>query len=641
MAIDFSSDNLFKAPKINFIPEDVPLEAFEKSSEILNKRYETSADSATKAQEALVQQLQKAHPLEREAIQSFYDKTYGDLSKIATDDDYIDQEWKTRSLAMRTAANLQTQIERAKMAQETVDKIRLTKDITDPGIRKMYEDEYNEQFRNTKYDADRGLLNFSEIQAPKIVTDANAAEILNKGLTGMMANQLGRSGNDVQFILPGQNIPGTNTATPVPVAYDIKTKKVIRELKEPEVREAGRNLLNATPEVQAVLERDAKYYKRQNPQLNDAQAIELAKQRLIEPALRYAELKFGFKEDMRDTDVDLNSTLTNVLSSVYGPKVPTDINPWIAHTPEVDTKELVEPAQTEKAKVASQAFNKDGSFKGFTSKGALQGKELDKAVMDLMRQNPEKYPTYNVAFNELNQTGRVNSFNTLVPPFAQATIKKDNPTFTPKQIYEKFMDQKIDYKKKMISYYTIADSETRSALNKSLADFGSMHDVYDREGNKITDPKERAEIFKQQASFIPATGQIIFGRDYVSGLGVMNPNAPQTNPTQKTLAAASKMINAALNPEIYNATTRDMIPEGITVNYNGQPTPVNFRVMKTNVGKKVINGRQAVAPGTIQMVTPNGQILRSFVVDDQYGGQQGINNFINFMLNNAALKYTL
>jgi hypothetical protein len=624
MAIDFSSDNLFKAPKINFIPEDVPLEAFEKSSEILNKRYETSADAATKAQEALVQQLQKAHPLEREAIQSFYDKTYGDLSKIATDDDYIDQEWKTRSLAMRTAANLQTQIERAKMAQETVDKIRLTKEITDPGIRKMYEDEYNEQFRNTKYDPDRGLLNFSEIQAPKIVTDANAAEILNKGLTGMMANQLGRSSNDVQFILPGQKIPGTNTIAISPTAYDIKNKSVIRKLEESEVREAGRNLLKATPEVQAVLERDAKYYKRQNPQLNDAQAIELAKQRLIEPALRYAELKFGFKEDMRDTDVDLNSTLTNVLSSVYGPKVPTDTNFWIAHTPEVDTKGLVEPAQTEKAEVASQAFNKDGSFKEVPSTWI------------------EKYAKITGWMaGDVNDLPNSKDFNTLVPKFAEAIIKKDNPTFTPKQIYEKFMDQKIDYKKKMISYYTIADSETRSALNKSLADFGSMHDVYDREGNEITDPKQRAEIFKQQASFIPATGQIIFGRDYVSGLGVMNPNVPQTNPTQKTLAAASKMINAALNPEIYSATTRDMLPEGITVNYNGQPTTVNFRVMKTNVGKKVINGRQAVAPGTIQMVTPNGQILRSFVVDDQYGGQQGLNNFINFMLNSSALKYTL
>lgn len=623
MAIDFNSGNLFKAPKINIIPEDVPLEAFEKSSEILNKRYETSADAATKAQEALVQQLQKAHPLEREAIKSFYDKTYGDLSKIATDDDYIDQEWKTRSLAMRTAANLQTQMERAKAAQETVDKIRLTKDIADPNIRKMYEDEYNEQFRNTKFDPETGILQFSEIQAPKIVTDANAAEILNKGLTGMVANQLGRSGNSVQFILPGEKIPGSNEITHVPLAYDTKSKSVIRELKESEVREAGRNLLNATPEVQAVLERDAKYYKKQNPQLNDAQAIELAKQRLIEPALKYAQLKFGFKEDIRDTDVDLNSTLTNVLSSVYGPKVETDTNFWIAHTPEVDTEGLVKPVMDEKAEVASQAFNKDGSFK---------------EVPSTWIENYAKFTGWMAG--DVNDLPNSKDFNTLVPKFAEATIKANNPTFTPKQIYETFMDQKADYKKKMISYYTIADSETRKALNSSLGDFASMHSVYDRKGNEITDPKQRAEIFKQQASFIPATGQIVFGNDYVSGLGVMNPNAPQTTPTQKTLAAASKMIDAALNPEVYNATTRDMMPEGITVNYNGQPTPVTFRVMKTNIGKKVINGKQLAAPGSIQMVGPNGQVLRSFVVDEQYGGQKGLDNFIQFMLNNAALKYT-
>lgn len=627
MAINFRS--IVSDPKIEIVGDEVPLAAFEKASNMLNKRYEQSAESATKAQEALVQQLQKAHPLEKEAIQSFYDKTYGDLSKIATDDDYIDQEWKTRSLALRTAANLQTQIERAKTAQETVDKIRLTKDITDPGIRKMYEDEYNEQFKNTKYDADRGLLNFSEIQAPKIVTDANAAEILNKGLTGMVANELGRSGNDVQFILPGQNIPGTSTSTPVPLAYDIKTKKVIRELKESEVREAGRNLLNATPEVQAVLERDAKYYKKQNPQLNDVQAIELAKQRLIEPALKYAELKFGFKSDVRDTDIDLNSNLTNVLSSVYGPKVETNNNFWIAHTPEVDTKELVEPTMAEKTEIASTAFNKDGSFAGITKPF------IEKFVTTWARLGNGMWTLPDVS------TKPTNNFNDLVPEKAQAIIKANNPNYTPKQVYETFMDKKADYKKKMISYYTLADSETRQALNSSLADFASIHKLYDKEGNEITDPKDRAEILKQQSSFVPATGQIRFGNDYVSGLGVMNPNAPQTTHTQKTLAAASKMINAALNPETYNASTSDMFPKGIPVNINGQPVPVNFRVMKTNVGKKVINGRQAIAPGTIQMVGPNGQVLRSFAVDEQFGGQEGINNFINFMLNNSALKYRL
>ena len=213
-------------------------------------------------------------------------------------------------------------------------------------------------------------------------------------------------------------------------------------------------------------------------------------------------------------------------------------------------------------------------------------------------------------------------------------------------MYEKFMDEKANYKKRMLTNYTIADSEIRRELNQNLGEFASTFPLYDREGNEITDLKTKTEILKQQASFVPATGQLKFGSDHASGMGVMNPNSPGSNHTQQILTATSKMIDAALNPETFNASTRDMFPEGIKVNYNGQVLPVTFRVMKTNVGKKVIGDNQRlVYPSNIQMVIGgpdgSGKVVKQFRVDDQPEGQQGMDEFINFMLNNAALKYTL
>lgn len=644
MAIDFSR-KLYQAPKVDFIGEDVPVEAFIKSSDILNQRYAQSAEAATKSQEALNQAIQLASPYERESLKPYLEDVNKQLQAIATDDDYINQEWKTKSLALRTSANLKAVEERKKQAEEFLDKLSLTKDISDPNIRKMYENQYLKQFEGTKYDPQTGLIEFSKLQAPKIVTDVNAAELLNKGLTGMVANKYGKSVNDVAIVAPGSKIPGSSqvNVAPTPLVYDLKTKSVIEKLTEAEVRAAGRSLLDASPEVQAVLQRDASYYKSQNPELNDVQALELAKQKLINPALKFAELKFGFTSDISDQNIDVNNTLTDVFSKVYGTPPPTNTNFWIGHTNDIDVTEPIKAITQEKNEIASQAFNKDGSFKSFISKGALQGKELDQAILNLMKQDPVKYPTYKSAFQELNQTGSVNSINDLVPAWKQSIFKANNPKITQKEMYENFMNEKIDYKKKMTTFYTLSDAATRKALNTSLSDFASMYPLYDKKGNEVTDIEQKQKILKQQAAFVPVTGQVVFGNDHISGLGVMNVNAPQTSHTQKAMAAASKMIEAALNPEVYNATTRDMFGnEGIPMNINGVPTPVNFRVMKTNVGKKVVGENQRlIVPSNIQMVGPNGQVIGSFRVDDSVEGQQGMNNFVNFMLNNAALKYTL
>jgi hypothetical protein len=260
MAIDFSR-KLYQAPKVDFIGEDVPVEAFIKSSDILNQRYAQSAEAATKSQEALNQAIQLASPYERESLKPYLEDVNKQLQAIATDDDYINQEWKTKSLALRTSANLKAVEERKKQAEEFLDKLSLTKDISDPNIRKMYENQYLKQFEGTKYDPQTGLIEFSKLQAPKIVTDVNAAELLNKGLTGMVANKYGKSVNDVAIVAPGSKIPGSSqvNVAPTPLVYDLKTKRVIEKLTEAEVRAAGRSLLDASPEVQAVLQRDASY----------------------------------------------------------------------------------------------------------------------------------------------------------------------------------------------------------------------------------------------------------------------------------------------------------------------------------------------------------------------------------------------
>jgi hypothetical protein len=633
MAIDFSSEGLFKAPKINFIPEDVPLEAFEKSSEVLNKRYETSADAATRAQEALAQQLQTANELEKPALKAYYDQLIGNLTDIATKDDYIDQEWKTKALALKTGANLKTQEERKKLADETVGKIRTAKNISKPLKRKMWEDEFNKQFSQTAYDPATGLINFSPLNAPRIVEDANIPEILNKGLTGFFADVLGTDVQTTKLVKPGELIPGTDEISTQYIVYDTKTKSKIQDVKETDVAEAADNIIKSDPTIQAYLGSEKDVLKYEDPKLNDAQVDELVKQNIVEPAKKYISSKLGYVAKETANAEDINLALTQQLNNVYNKPPDQPFNPWAGQTSDIETKEAVQPTLDEKAEVSSEAFDQNENFKGisesFIKKFTNTWARLGNGMWSSMFTNPD------------SGVKTTTNFNDLVPERTQAAYKADNPTMTPKQIYEKFMDEKADYKKRMITNYVITGADTRDALNKGFRDFASLAPIYDMQGNEITDVEERNKILNQQVSFVPAKGQIKFGKDYVSGMGVMNPNAPQTNHNQKVLVAASKMINAALNPEIYNASTRDMFgDQGIKLNVNGQLVPVNFRVMKTVVGKKVLqDGTKPKIPTRVEMVVggPQGKVLRQFVVDGTPEGQKGMNDFIGLMLNNAAL----
>jgi hypothetical protein len=157
---------------------------------------------------------------------------------------------------------------------------------------------------------------------------------------------------------------------------------------------------------------------------------------------------------------------------------------------------------------------------------------------------------------------------------------------------------------------------------------------------EITDPKEKQQILDQGAMYVPANGQLRFGKDYISGLGVVSSDAEQLSATQQILRATSKMINAALNPEVYNDTTAD---QPLTISVGGEPRRVRLRSMKTNVGKKVLQGgKRAKIPTNIQVVDEEtGQLINQYIVDDSEQGKQGLNSFIYKMLNDAALKNTL
>jgi hypothetical protein len=626
MAINFRS--IISDPKIEIVGDEVPLAAFEKASNILNQRYAQSAEAATRAQEALNQQLQVSDEREKEALKAYYDDTYGQLKNIATSDDYLDQEWKTKSLGLRTAANLKVAEDRAKIANQQREQLRLAKNISDPEIRKMYEDEYNQQFAQTKYDPNTGLINFGTLNAPRIVEDRSIPQELNKALAGFAADVIGTSWDNVKIINKGEMIPGTNTPAIATLAYDLKGKQVIEKVKEEDLKRAAKDYIASDPDTQAYLNRQIKFLKYKNPNLTDNQALQIIDKTIVEPAISFTENKYGYNRKQVDTDQTLNSGLTGALNAGYGQPPQQPFSPW-DNIPIDITKEPIEPLIEEQKEIASTAFDKNENFK-----------EVPQTTLEKLAKTWSRL-TGMEGIADVYKMPNASDFNTLVPQWKQDIFKVQNPKITPKQMYEQFMNEKINYRKRIVEGYSLAFSDERKVLNENLKYWASAQPLYNAKTmEEITDIKEKQEILNQGAMYVPANGQLRFGKDYISGLGVVNPNAEQLGATQQILRATSKMINAALNPEVYNDTTGD---QPLTISVGGEPRRVRLRSMKTNVGKKVLQGnRRLQLPTNIQVVDEEtGQVINQYRVDDSEQGKQGLNNFIYKMLNDAALKNTL
>lgn len=624
MAINFRS--IVTDPKIEIVGDEVPVAAFEKASNILNQRYAQSAEAATRAQEALNQQLQVSDEREKEALKAYYDDTYGQLKNIATSDDYIDQEWKTKSLGLRTAANLKLAEDRAKIAAQQREQLRLAKNIDDPEIRKMYEDEYNKQFAQTKYDPNTGLISFGALNAPRVVEDKSVPQELNKALAGFAANTIGTSWDNVKIVNKGEMIPGTNKPATATLAYDLKGKQIIENVKEEDLTQAAKDFVASDPGIQSYLNRQVNFLKYKDPNLNDQQALQIVKSTIIDPAIAFTTNKYGYNKNITETNQDFNSGLTGALNTGSGSVNPFTNLPWQASMNDINTEELVKPDMDKKAEIVSVAFNKDGSFK---------------EVPSTFLENYAKITGWMAG--DINDLPDNKNFNTLVPDWQVAKIRSNNPKFTDKQVYETFMDDVINSKKQLSATYVLADPGLRTALNSNTKALIQTMPIYKFDGNDLVEvaDDEREAALKEQVGFVPGTGQVKLGSNYFTGLGVLKPGDQNQdlNPTQTIMAMTSEMIGAALNPAVSNATTANRTFS--IAGANGQQIPIRLRILKSGVGKPIIDartGKRKLYPTTIQAVDQNsGKVMGDFVVENN----RGIGEFTNFMLNNAAGAYIL
>lgn len=115
MAINWNQAE-FVAPKLQIVPEQLPVEAGVKVGTVLQDRFDKSYENLTKAEEALRQMQNQASSVDKEIAGQIYNQ-YSEQLKNIDKSDLHNARWKTLKLAQEAANNYMSIAERNKQIQ--------------------------------------------------------------------------------------------------------------------------------------------------------------------------------------------------------------------------------------------------------------------------------------------------------------------------------------------------------------------------------------------------------------------------------------------------------------------------------------------------------------------------------------------
>ena len=627
MPLNFNTN--FGRPKIDIVTREVPVAAIEKVGDVLQDRYDKSYEQYNLFQELAKQTEQVADSGERQKVKDYITSLEPELKSISERGDFHNMRHQTAALARNAANNLKMFGDRAEKLSKIREQINLNEKLGKEETKQYYINQLNKTLSQTQYNPETRTFNFTPIEAPKMVADANINELNRIFGTGYLADKKGWEEGNMVFINPGEKMPnGVINNTGGPLAFNTKSGRVVEQVKYPDVAQGMRQNLDSDIATQAMIDRDTKILLESNPNLDPVLLREKVKNDIYNKSIQAWANKYAYKSEVRSSNVDFDSGLTGAIGAGYRLPFDPDYN-FVGVPSEVDVKNSVEAINKERVSNSTQAFNSNGSFKGF-NKGALQGQALDQSVMSLMKQDPVKYPTYNIALQEINKNQSIQSFNELVPEWQQKRIRNLSKTpLTDRQVYDNFMQQKADNSKLLLAQYNLADKKLRETVTANMKETIANLPLGRMEGNTFI-PATKDEIdnaMKKGISFVPATGQILLGdkgNQLVTAMGAQG-NSVNANAYQAGMMQMSQMLKAAVDPTVAFESSKKFI---VGNKY--------YRIIKNDgTPKRGADGKIRYVQDNIQEVDADGNITDAFSLDNA-----GLNRFVRKNLSKVISDFT-
>jgi hypothetical protein len=252
MPIQF--ENTFVNPNIQVKGTEIPLEQLEKTSNILQDRYDKSYENLTKFQVLAKQAEQIANPLEREKVKQYIASYQPAIDQMAKEDALHRVGWKTMAMANEAAGNLKMFQDRDTEIKSIKDKIAAT-DINDVQTRTYYQNMLDEAVKQTTFDPEKQSFNFQSINMPNVVKDYDYAKFLFGAGNDWKADTFGNSMKDVVVLNQDQVDANGNLIRKAGV-YNKKDMSEVSQVKYNEVKNNILKALKGSPGAMEALDRD-------------------------------------------------------------------------------------------------------------------------------------------------------------------------------------------------------------------------------------------------------------------------------------------------------------------------------------------------------------------------------------------------
>jgi hypothetical protein len=640
MPIQF--ENTFVNPNIQVKGTEIPLEQLEKTSNILQDRYDKSYENLTKFQEMARQAEQSAAEEERPKVQQWLAGFEPQVNQMIQDDALHRVGWKTMAMANNAAANLKTFQERAAQIKDIKDKIATSEKLGKEETKQYYTDLLNETISQTQFDPTKNTFGFKQITAPKIVADADVNESYRKYATGWAANKTGREQSSMSFVRKGETIPGVGGAAIADGVYDIKTGQIIEKVDKAEVLNGIKAMMEQDIPVQAMIQRDTDIFMKSHPNADRNKVYQKVKDNTLNAAANAWADKASYISNIQSEDVKFNDSLTNNYLSGYGAQ---DLqNPFglLSMPNDILTDTQLKDIQKE-TKDNQAMFDSKGNFVGGSvNKGGVVGA-----------------PAY-VSNNNANNTSstKVDGFNQLVPTYYQNVHKGSN--LTQQQLYNQFQKEKENNAKILTKDYVISGTGLRGTVTNNMKALLASTDLFIKNSDGTVRKATQEEVdnaMKGNTTFNPLTGKVAVGTNaenqVFTALGsIPNAEGNQNNYTQITMAAMQSVLTDLLDLNKGTSTTSNaQVP--ITDPTTGELVGyrrffANKKGAMSNTVKEV-NGKKVIVPSdpaiTVVETDVNGNPLpenRGKKATKVYrlGDEMNPNQFVEDMLTDVIAPFS-
>ena len=612
MPIQFQ--NTYVNPNVKIAGEEIPLEQLEKTSNIIQGRYDQSREYVNKANEALRVLETSANPIDKEKAKEIRAMYTGNISGIAEGDDYHRHLGETQALAIETANNLKTLEQRNKEIQaqeEYISKNTAWGDKRDQRLK-----EFRGSLTPISWSGEDRTITGANVTPYSAANDVNLMKLAVD--YGQHMKPITYKGADGKIVLLDAMGNITQDKTKAIGMGHLNVSGGITKLESKDVAEAVGGALMEDAGVKAQTERDLNYiFKYENPNNIDPNSEEgqAIRDKYLKDNIYDAASKAGGilrqYQDNRSTNVTYSSAVPDGMFG-FGAEPDPNPNNLISIPDEVNVTNKLKSINKETQDMNAGAFNKDGSFKAIPTSiiDALNAYDLNSMKKDQfgVSGTPRKTP--------INS----NSFDALVPPYYQKAFGEG---MTQKQLYNKFQADKANKSKVLMSDWIIADKDRRGTVDANMKAIvgnlpaykeGDIHDTDNQANQAEIDAAWKAG----GVTFNAYTGAVTIGTGKekliipIGTTGATNEN----NYSQIRMKAVSEVTKTLLNPSVPTGYADNVkIPiqdkEGNTLGYQ------SFVVNKegaTKIPKRDKNGNMVYvnSPGKISVINhePDGTIMR-------------------------------